>query len=156
MVLELTHTLLPDLEAIERVMIEKQNEKLNAKGKASTARSKAKSYPKRKASGSSTGRVPKKGCSEKFWQCCKAHGGLYPTHNILDCHRYDSNGGPLKAAAGEPSQPKKPYKKFGGIKGMAFMQTTMFEAYAKSQKKAGKSKRRMRHDNDSSDSSDSE
>jgi hypothetical protein len=32
-----THTLLPDLEAIERVMVEKHNKKLNAKGKAGTA-----------------------------------------------------------------------------------------------------------------------
>jgi hypothetical protein len=51
----------------------------------------------------------------------------------LDCHCYDSNGKPLKAAAGKPSESKKPYKKFGGNKGMAFMQT-MFKAYIKSQK----------------------
>jgi hypothetical protein len=52
---ELTCTLLPDLEAIEFVMAEKQNKKLKAKGKASTARPKAKSNPKRKASGGLTG-----------------------------------------------------------------------------------------------------
>jgi hypothetical protein len=46
-----TPTLLPDLEAIKRVMVEKHNEKLKAKGKAGTAQSKAKSNPKRKASG---------------------------------------------------------------------------------------------------------
>jgi hypothetical protein len=34
---ELTHTLLPDLEAIKHVMVEKHNEKLKAKSKASTA-----------------------------------------------------------------------------------------------------------------------
>ncbi len=56
----------------------------------------------------------------------------------MDCHCYDSNDKPLKAAAGKPSESKKPYKKFGGNKGIAFMQS-MFEAYAKSQKKAGKS-----------------
>jgi hypothetical protein len=59
----------------------------------------------------------------------------------LDCCHYDSNGKPLKAAAGKPSESKKPYKKSGGDKGMAFMQS-MFEAYVKSQKKAGKSKKR--------------
>jgi hypothetical protein len=52
----------------------------------------------------------------------------------LDCHHYDSNGKPLEAAAGEPSETKKPYKKSGGNKGMAFMQS-MFKAYAKRQKK---------------------
>jgi hypothetical protein len=52
----------------------------------------------------------------------------------LDCRCYDSNGKPLKAAAGNPSESKKPYKKSGGDKGMAVMQS-MFEAYVKSQKK---------------------
>jgi hypothetical protein len=96
-----------------------------------------------------------KGCSEKFCQCCKAHGGPYQTHNTSDCHCFDSNGKPLKAAAGKPSESKKPYKKFGGNKGVAFMQS-MFEAYVRRQKKAGESKKRKRHNNDFSDSSDSE
>jgi hypothetical protein len=52
----------------------------------------------------------------------------------LDCCCYDSNGKPLEAAAGKPSESKKPYKKSGGNEDMAFMQF-MFEAYVKSQKK---------------------
>ena len=48
-------TLLPDLEAIERVMVEKKGANLKAKGKGSTAPSKAKGNPKRKASGGPTG-----------------------------------------------------------------------------------------------------
>ncbi len=55
-------------------------------------------------------------------------------HNTLDCHHYDSNGKPLEAAAGKPSESKKPYKKSGGNKGMAFMQS-MFEAYIKARRK---------------------
>jgi hypothetical protein len=70
----------------------------------------------------------------------------------LDCRCYDSNGKPLKAAAGKLSKSKKLYKKSGGDKGMAFMQS-MFEAYVKSQKKVGKSKKRKKCDYDSSDSS---
>jgi hypothetical protein len=101
-------TLLPDLEAIQRVMVEEQSAKLKAKGKGGTAPSKSKINPKRKASGGPTGRVPKKGCSEKFCQHCKAHGGPFQTHNTLDCHCYDSNGKPLEAAAGKPSESKKP------------------------------------------------
>jgi hypothetical protein len=58
----------------------------------------------------------------------------------LDCRCYDSNGKPLEAAAGKPSESKKPYKKSGGNKGIAFMQS-MFNAYVKNQKKAGKSKK---------------
>ncbi len=155
MVPESTCMLLLGLEAIERVMVEKQGAKLKEKGKSGTAPSKAKGSPMRKASGGPTDRVPKKGHSEKFCQRCKAHGGPYQTHNTLDCRRYESNGKPLEAAAGKPSESKKPHKKSGGNKGMAFMQS-MFKAYVKSQKIAAKSKKRKKHDYDSSDSSDSE
>jgi hypothetical protein len=151
MVPKLTHTLLLDLEAIEQVMVEKHNKKIKTKGKAGTARSEAKSNLKHKASGGPTGRVPNKGCSEKFCQHCKVHGSPCQTHNTC----YDSNGKPLKSAAGKPSESKKPFKKSGVDKGMTFMQT-MFKAYAKSQKKDGKSKKRKKRDYDPSDSFDSE
>ncbi len=152
---ESTRTLLRDLEAIEQVMVEKKGANLKAKGKGGTAPSEPKGNPKRKASGGPTGQVLKKGCTEKFCQQCKAHGGPFTTHNTLDCRCYDSNGKPLEAAAGKPSESKKPYKKSGDDKSMAFMQS-MFKAYVKSQKKAGKSKKHKKHDYDFSDSSDSE
>jgi hypothetical protein len=115
-------------------MEEKRGANLKAEAKGGTAPAKAKSNPKHKASRGPTGRVPKKGRSEKFCQQCKAHGGPFTTHNTLDCCRYDNNGKPLEAAASKPAESKKPYKKFGGNKNMAFMQS-MFEAYVKSQKK---------------------
>ncbi len=149
-----THALLLNLKDIEQVMVEKQQEKLKAKSKAATARPEAKSNPKQKVSGGPTGQVPKKHCSEKFCQHCKAHGGPGQTHNTLDCHRYDSNGKPLEAVAGKPAESKKPYKKLGGNKSMAFMQT-MFKAYVKANKKAGKSKKRKKCNYDSSGSSNS-
>ncbi len=68
MVPKSTRTLLPDLKAIKQVMVEKKGANLKAKGKGSTAPSKPKGDPKRKASGGPTGRVPKKGHSEKFCQ----------------------------------------------------------------------------------------
>jgi hypothetical protein len=83
-------------------MVEKKGANLKAKGKGSTAPSEAKGNPKRKAYGGPTGQVPKKGCSEKLCQQCKAHGGPFTTHNTLDCNCYDSNGKPLKTAAGKP------------------------------------------------------
>ncbi len=150
-----TRTLLPDLEAINWVIVEKKGANLKAKGKDSTAPSKPKGNPKCKASGGPTGWVSKKGCTEKFCQRCKAHGGPFTMHNTLDCHLYDSNGKPLEAAAGKPSESKKPYRKSGGDKSMAFMQS-MFKAYVKSQKKSSKSKKCKKHDYGSSDSSDSE
>ncbi len=59
----LNHTTVPEsmgalllgLEAIKRVMVEKQNEKLKAKGKAATAWPETKGNPKRKVSGGPTG-----------------------------------------------------------------------------------------------------
>ncbi len=69
-------------------MEEKRGANLKAKAKGSTAPAEAKGNPKRKASGGPTGRVPKKGRSEKFCQRCKAHGGPFTRHNTLDCRRY--------------------------------------------------------------------
>ncbi len=89
-------------------MVEKKGANLKAKGKDSTAPSKSKGNPKHKAFGDPTGWVPKKGRSEKFCQCCKAHGGPITTHNTLDCRCYDSNDKPLEAAAGKPSESNKP------------------------------------------------
>jgi hypothetical protein len=85
----LTHTmapesmraLLPDLEAIKRVMVEKQQEKLKVKGKVATAQHKVKGNPKRKASGGPTGQVPKKGHSEKFARDAKPMA--VPTRPII-------------------------------------------------------------------------
>jgi hypothetical protein len=150
-----TCALLPNLEAIEQVMVEKKGANLKAKGKGSTVPSKLKDNPKYKASGGPTGWIPKKGRSEKFCQRCKAHGGPFTTHNTLECHCYDSNGKPLKAAVSKPSESKKPYKKSLGNKGVAFMQS-MFEACVKSQKKSGKSKKCKKRDYNSSNSSDSD
>ncbi len=50
--------MLPDLEAIEQVVVEKESGNLKAKGKGGTAPSEPKGNPKRKASGGLTGRVP--------------------------------------------------------------------------------------------------
>jgi hypothetical protein len=110
MVPKSTCMLLQDLEAIEKVMVEKKSANLNAKGKGRTAPSKANGNPMHKASWGPTGRVPKKGRSEKFCQRCKTHGSPFTAHNTLDCRHYDSNGETLKAAAGKPTESKKPYR----------------------------------------------
>ncbi len=47
--------MLPVLEAIERVMVEKKGANLKVKGKGSTAPSEAKGNPKRKVSGGPAG-----------------------------------------------------------------------------------------------------
>ncbi len=50
-----TRTLLPHLEAIKRVMVEKKGANLKAKGKGGIAQSEPKGNPKRKVSGGPTG-----------------------------------------------------------------------------------------------------
>ncbi len=67
---ELPCTLLPDLEAIERVMNEKYVERQKAKGKAQVAKPDGKGHPspKKRSSGGSPDQVPKKAHSEKFCQ----------------------------------------------------------------------------------------
>jgi hypothetical protein len=52
---ESTCLLLPDLEAIKQVMVEKKGTHLTATEQGSTAQSKAKGNPKRKTSGGPTG-----------------------------------------------------------------------------------------------------
>ena len=153
---EAPRTLLPDLENIERVMLEKYNEKLKAKVKATTARLDGKGKPKKGTSGGgSSERVPRKARAEKFCQLCKTHGGPHQTHNTRECRRYDKEGKPLGAASGKPSASKKPYKQYGGEKGVAYM-TAMLEAIQKGQKRAGRSKKRKKRAYDSSSDSDSE
>jgi hypothetical protein len=146
---------------MKQVMVEKQNERLNAKGKASTACPDAKSNPKRKASGGSGDQVPKKVCNEKFCQHCKAHGAptrcTIPVTAVAMTRMVSPLGWPQVSPlspAGKPSESKKPFNKSGGNKSMAFMQT-MLQAYAKT-KKASKSKKRKKHKYVSSSSSNSE
>ncbi len=54
-VLKLTRILLPDLEAIKQVMVEKKGVNIKAKGKGGTAPSEANGNPKCKVSGGLTG-----------------------------------------------------------------------------------------------------
>ena len=65
--------LLPDLEAIERIMNEKHNEKVKAKAYDTAALANTKKDPKKRAStGSDEQRAPKKArTASKFCQHCK-------------------------------------------------------------------------------------
>jgi hypothetical protein len=116
MVVESMSVLLPDLEAIECIMVEKHNKKLKAKGTAATARPEAKSNLKRKASGGPTGQVSKEGRSEKFCQHCKAHGGPYQTHNTLDCYAMTAMVSPSRQQQVSPLSPRSPARSLGAIR----------------------------------------
>jgi hypothetical protein len=154
---ELPRALLPDLENNERVMNERYAEKQKAKGKSKEAKPDGgdNPSPKKRSSGGSSERVPKKVRSEKFCQQCKTHGGPHQMHNTNDCRKYDKDGKPLGTAPGKSSNSAKPHKKFGGNKQMAYM-TAMFESFQKGLKKQKKGKKRKKRYDSSSSDSDSE
>ena len=129
-------------------------QKANGKGKSKEAKPDGggNPSPKKRLSGGSSERVPKKVCSEKFCQRCKTHGGPHLMHNTSNCRKYDKDGKPLGKTPGKPSDSAKPYKKFGGDKQMDYM-TAMFESIQKGLKKQKKGKKRKkRYDSSSSDS----
>jgi hypothetical protein len=147
--------LLPDLEAIERIMNEKHQASLKAKAKeASSASMSAKgSSKKRSASGNPGEQVPKKARPAKFCQFCKNKGGPHLTHNTNKCCKYDKDGNPIAAATAKSSNVKKLFKK-GGDKQMAYLMAAIKSLVKKGLKKAVKSKKRKRcfYDSSSSDS----
>ncbi len=136
-------------------MNERYAEKQKAKGKSNDAKPDGggNPSPKKRSSGGSSERVPKKVRSEKFCQQCKTHGGPHQMHSTSDCRKYNKDGKPLGAAPGKPSDSGKPHKKFGGDKQLAYM-TAMFESIQKGLKKQkkGSKKRKKRYDSSSSDS----
>jgi len=154
---ESPRALLPELENIERVMNERYAEKQKAKGKSKETKpdSGGNPSPKKRSSGGSSERVPKKVRSEKFCQRCKTHGGPHLTHNTSDCRKYDKDGKPLGTAPGKSSNAGKPHKKFGGDKQLAYM-TAMFDSIQKGLKKQKKGKKRKKRYDSSSSDSDSE
>jgi hypothetical protein len=103
--------LLPDLEAIKRVMSEKHQASLKAKAKeASSASTSAKgSSKKHSASGNPNEQVPKKAKPAKFCQCCKSEGGPHLAYNTKKCCKYNKDVNPIAAVTGKPSEAKKAF-----------------------------------------------
>ncbi len=147
--------LLPDLEAIKRVMDEKHQASLKAlANEASAASATAKgSFKKHFTSRNPGEQVSKKAKPVKFFQDCKNKGSPHLTHNTKECHRYKKDGNHLAVAALKPSYTKKPFKK-GVNKQMAYLMVTVESLMKKGPKKAMKSKKHKCHSYDSSRSSD--
>jgi hypothetical protein len=146
--------LLPDLEAIKRIMDKKHQASLKAKAKEASAVSATSkgSSKKHSASGNPGEQVPKKAKPTKFCQHCKNKGSPHLTHNTKECCRYDKDGNPVAVAALKHTDAKKPFKK-GGDKQMAYLTATIESLIKKGLKKAMKSKKHKRHSYDSSRSS---
>ncbi len=106
--------LLPDLEAIKRIMNEKHQASLKAKAKeASSASMSAKGNSKKHSASENPSelRVPKKVKPTRLCRHCKNKGSPHLTHNTKECCRYDKDGNPVAVAALKPSDAKKPIKK---------------------------------------------
>jgi len=155
---ESTRSMLHDLENIEKIFVEKNNEKAKANAaKAGTAPQKGASVPRKKGKrgGDSGGPPPKRARTAKHCKHCKAASGPYQTHNTIDCRRFDKDGKEI-GKPWKPSDPaKKPWKKGGGDSGQMAYLTEKLEKLEKKLKKSKKASKKRSRDS-SSDSSDSE
>jgi hypothetical protein len=154
---ESTRSMLHNLENIEKIFVEKNNEKVKAKAaKTGTAPQKGASVPPKtgKRGGVSGGPSPKRARTAKHCKHCKAAGGPYQTHNTIDCRRFDKDGKEI-GKPWKPSDPaKKPWKKGGSDSGQMAYLTEKLEKLEKKLKKSKKASKKRSRDS-SSDSSDS-
>ncbi len=74
------------LEAIDRVCKQEKSNQQSSK-KASNKGKKGSKQPGTE----SMIRVPKKACTKKHCNLYKKHGGVYTTHNIRDCCKYEKD-----------------------------------------------------------------
>jgi hypothetical protein len=116
MVPKLPRTLLLDLENIKQVMVEKHNEKLKAKGKASTDPPDAKSNLKRNTSGGSGDQVLKKAHSEKFGQHCKPTAALTRCAILVTAIAMTRMASPSEQPQVSPPSPQSPTRNLGMIR----------------------------------------
>jgi hypothetical protein len=79
--------LLTLLKAIKRICTYKK-----AKPESSKKTSNKGERGKKRPGNNSTARLPKKVRFEKNCNLCKKHGGMYITHNTLDCCRFEKDG----------------------------------------------------------------
>jgi hypothetical protein len=119
----LTHSTVPesqramlmDLKNIEKLFVEKYNEKARAnKAKAATASKTAERMPKKRVHGGGSDKgAPQKGRSAKYCKWCKAADGPYTTHDTIECRRFEKDGKPNDKPAKPFESAKKPWKKTG-------------------------------------------
>jgi hypothetical protein len=138
--------MLLDLENIEKMQVEKYNEKAKAskasKAKAATAMAEL-CVPKKQATGGGSDRgAPKKGRTAKYCKWCKAVNGSFTTHDTTECRRFEKDGSPKDRLVKPFDSVKKPWKKTGGGEfsqiGYLTERLTKLEKKHKKSKKHGK------------------
>jgi hypothetical protein len=160
---ELPRVMLQDLENIEKLFVEKYNEKAQAnKAKAATAPKTAERVPKKHAHGGGSNRgAPQKGPSAKYckWCKCKNANGPYTTHDTIKCRRFEKDSTPKDKPVKPFDSAKKPWKKMGSgdFSQMAYLteKVAKLEKKLKKTKKHGKTRARDLSDSDSDSDLDS-
>jgi hypothetical protein len=138
---ELPRAMLQDLENIEKLFVEKYNEKAQAnKAKAVTAPTTAVHVPRKRAQEGISGKGgPKKGRSAKYCKWCKAADGPFTTHDTIKCCRFAKDGSPKDKPTKPFNAAKKPWEKTGS--GDSSQVAYLTEKMAKLKKKLKKFKK---------------
>jgi hypothetical protein len=148
--------LLGVLENVEKVVANsdaKERSKEKGTEKATGKREKG----KRKNTGSSEYRIPKKVRFEKGCALCQKHGGAHTTHNTGECRKYEKDGTPKKSFNGKATVGKKHNGKGKKDHANSFAQfMERFSKLEKAVKKTHKSSRKKKRRQEDSDSSDSD
>ena len=146
--------MLLDLENIEKLFVERYNEKAQAnKAKAASATKAAElRVPKKHANEGGPGKGgPNKGRSAKYCKWCKATERPFTTYNTSKCCRFLKDSSPKDKLTKPFHTVKKPWKKT--ISGDSSQMTYLTKKVAKLEKKLKKSKKHgKKHDRDSLDS----
>ena len=136
---ESPRAMLLDLENIEKMQVEKYNEKAKAsKAKAATAMAELR-VPKKRANGGGSDRALKNGRTTKYCKWCKAVNGSFTTHNTAECRRFEKDGSPKDRLVKPFDSVKKPWKKTGS--GEFSQMAYLTERLIKLKKKHKKSKK---------------
>ncbi len=144
--------MLQDLKNINKLFIEKYNEKARAnKAKAATAPKMAERVPKKCVHGGGSNRgAPQKGRSAKYCKWCKTVNGPYTTHNTIKCRRFEKDSTPKDKPVKPFDSTKKPWKKTGSgdSSQMAYLTEKVAELKKKLRKTNKHGKKRARDSSD--------
>jgi hypothetical protein len=144
---ESPRAMLVDLENIEKMQVEKYNEKAKAsKTKAASAMAELRVPKKRANAGGADKGAPKTGRTAKYCKWCKAANGSFTTHDTAECCRFEKDGSPKDRLVKPFDSAKKPWKKTGGgdSSQMAYLTERLLKLEKKHKKSKKHSKKRSR------------
>ncbi len=146
--------MLQDLENIEKVFVEKYNEKARAnKAQAGTAPKNDGGMPRKQdREGGSKRPAPKRVRSAKYCKWCKAADAPFATHNTVKCCKFAKDSKQKDNSAKPPDSAKKPWEKGGGNSSQMAYLTKKLKKLEKKLKKTKTLAKKHAHDSSGSDS----